>query len=105
VKYIMLETGEGQKLPFLFPEAMTHAVVAEVVRIMLRSFHKQDAKVVSAGFVSLGLGAEVSGESESLGGVKSVPADAARIMVGESIAFMPDALAEMMLERLREQPG
>ncbi len=101
MKYIMMETEEGQKLPFLFPDSCTHAVVAEFMTVMFRSIHKQTAKPVSAGFVSLGLGAVVEGESESLGGMKSIPADAARIMVGESLAFMPDILAIQMLERLR----
>lgn len=97
----MLETREGRKLPFLFPEAMTHLFVAMAVKAIIPATMNTEAEVVSAGFVSLGLGAEVHGESESLGGMKSNQADAARIIVGESLAFMPDALAEMMLERLR----
>ncbi|MAS67344.1 MAG: hypothetical protein CMK82_11190 [Pseudomonadales bacterium] len=103
MKYIMLETPDGAKMPFIFPEACTHAVMAELMRMMLGRFHNTTgARVVSAGFISLGLGAEVHGESESLGGLKSVPADAARIMVGESLQFMPDEMATMMLEKLRE---
>jgi hypothetical protein len=101
----MLETKEGQKLPFLFPEAMTHLFVAMAIRAILPATMNTEAEVVSAGFVNLGLGAEVHGESESLGGMKSNPADAARIMVGDSLAFMPDALAVQMLERLREAAG
>ncbi len=101
MKYVMLETQEGQKLPFIFPESCTHSVVTEFMQIMLQGIHHQNCIPVSAGFVNLGLGVEVHGESESLGGMKSVPADAARIMIGESIAFMPDALATQMLERLR----
>jgi hypothetical protein len=103
MKYIMLETKEGQKMPFLFPDAMTHLFVAMAMQAIVKSTMKTEAVVVSAGFVGLGLGAEVSGESESLDGLKSNPADAARIMVGESIAFMPDELAVQMLERLRKQ--
>jgi hypothetical protein len=102
VKYIMLQTKEGQKLPFLFPDAMTHLFVAMAMQATIKSTMKTEATVVSAGFVGLGLGAEVSGESESLGGMKSNPADAARIMAGESLSFIPDELALMMLERLRE---
>jgi hypothetical protein len=102
MKYIMLETKAGQKLPFIFPDSMTHLFVAMAIKAIIPATMKTEAEVVSAGFVGLGLGAEVYGESESLGGVKSNPSDAARIMVGDSIAFMPDELAVSMLERLRE---
>lgn len=34
--------------------------------------------------------------------MKSNPADAARIIVGESLQFMPDLLCVQMLEKLRE---
>ena len=103
MKYVMLETSEGQKLPFIFPDACTHAIVAELMRHMMRRFHNSSAIVCPAGFVSLGRDVEVSGESESLGGLKSRPSDAARMIVGESIAFMPDAMADLMLERLKAQ--
>lgn len=101
MKYVMLETDEGQKLPFVFPDACTHAIMAELMRHMLARWMSSKARVVSAGFVSVGTDVQVHGESESLGGLKARPADAARIIVGESIAFMPDAIAEMMLERLK----
>ncbi len=86
-------------MPFIFPEAITHLYVATMVELGLLPTIKTKGKVVSAGFVSLGLDTDVNGESESLGGLKSIPADAARIVLGDSVAFMPDALAEMMLER------
>jgi hypothetical protein len=101
MKYVMMETGEGQKLPFIFPEVLVHQTMAMLFGAAIEVGMNVKAEAVSAGFIKLGLGAEVYGESESLGGMKSVEADAARIMVGNSIAFMPDALATQMLERLR----
>lgn len=101
MKYIMMQTKDGAKLPVLFSETITHVFMAAAVQAVIKETMKTEAVVASAGFVALGLGAEVSGESESLGGIKSVPADAARIMVGDSLAFMPDELAMTMLKRLR----
>jgi hypothetical protein len=98
----MFETTEGQKLPLIFPEVLTHSVMAMCVAAGIEVCLGAKAGAVSAGFVELGLGAEVHGSSESLKGMKSNPADAARIIVGDSLSFMPDALALTMLERLRE---
>ncbi len=103
MKYIMIETEDGAKLPFIFPESCTHSIVSEFVRMMLLRFHATEATtVVSAGFVSLGNDVSVHGESESLAGLKSNPTDASRIMIGESVQFMPDEMAELMLTKLKE---
>lgn len=102
MKYVMFETTEGQKLPVIFPECLTHSLMAMCVAAGIEVCINSKAVAVSAGFVELGLGAEVHGESESLGGMKSNPADAARIIVGESLQFMPDLLCVQMLEKLRE---
>ncbi len=96
-----METREGQKLPFLFPDSVTHLYVAMAMSALVKSTMNTEAKAVSAGFVSIGTDVSVSGESESLGGLKSIPSDAARIVVGECLSFMPDSLATMMLEKLR----
>jgi hypothetical protein len=116
VKYIMLETAEGQKLPVIFPDALTHCFVAGAMQLvmdtldpkkdlrpkqLLSFLERPSAPVTSAGFINLGVDISVYGESESLGGVKSKPADAVRIICGEAIQFMPDEMAEMLLEKLR----
>lgn len=99
MKYIILETEDGAKYPFIFPEAMTHSIVASVMQYVLPG-HKS---VVSAGFVEIGTDVTVYGESESLGGLKSNAMDSARIMLGASIQHMPDdmlpPLISMMLAR------
>ena len=100
MKYIMLITEHGQKLPIVFPDALTHSVVAQVMSAAVEICANAKAKVSSAGFVSLGTDVEVYGDSESLG-IKHVPADASRIMVGDSIAFMPDAMATAIMDKLK----
>jgi len=101
MKYIMIETSEGARMPFLFPESCTHSVMAELMRTMLDWFHNMKATiVVSAGFVNMGTDLTVHGESESLGGLKSVKADAARIILGHAIQFMPDPMVTMLLGQL-----
>jgi hypothetical protein len=106
VKYVMLETGEGQKLPFIFPETVTHVYVAMLMAEMLKRFHNaEEVFLASAGFVSLGTDVNVHGASESLDGAASNPADAARIMCGDSVSFMPDAMLEAMLSKLKELKG
>ena len=117
MKYIMFETAEGQKMPIIFPEQLTHCFVAGAMQLvfdtldtkkdlrpkqLLNFLESPTAAPVSAGFVSIGLDVECHGESESLGGLKSVPADSARIMLGDSMQFMPDAAAEILLARLKE---
>lgn len=117
MKYIMFETAEGQKMPTIFPDQLTHCFVAGAMQLVFDTLDtKKDlrprqllgmleaptAPPVSAGFITLGTDITVHGESESLGGLKCVPADAARVICGESLQFMPDSMAELMLEKLRE---
>jgi len=107
MKYVMFETAEGQKLPVLFPECLTHSIMAMFMRGGIECCIKKDADPVSAGFVNVGTNIEVWGKSESMGNLESNPADAARIVLGGSIEFMPDAMASAMasamMERLKEQ--
>lgn len=118
MKYIMLETEEGMKLPIIFPDILTHCFVAGAMQLVIDTLDpKKDlrprqlddmlkrgsAKPVSAGFINIGVDVEVHGESESLGGLKSVEADAARIVMGDAIQFMPDSIAVDILKRLKEQ--
>lgn len=120
MKYIMLETKDGAKLPIIFPDVLTHVFVAGAMQLVIDTMDpKKDlrprqllsmleggsAAVVSAGFVGLGMDITVHGESESLGGIKSKPADAARIVGGEAIQYMPDEMAEMLLAKLKAMQG
>jgi hypothetical protein len=88
MKYVILETQHGQRLPFLFPELLVHAQMAEVFKAALQAFIHVSAVPVSAGHASI-QGAEIHGESESL---ELVPlaGDEARMVLGDSIAFLPD---------------
>lgn len=116
MKYIMLETENGQKLPIIFPDVLTHSLVAGAIQLAVDALSPEkdlrpqqcerllasgSAPPVSAGFISLGLDVTVSGLSESLGELKHNPSDAARVMIGESVQFMPDAMALMLLDKLR----
>lgn len=105
MKYVMFETENGQKLPVLFPEALTHSLMAMCIAAGIEVCINSKAKPVSAGFVNLGIDTKVHGKSESMGNLESHPSDAAYIVVGDSIAFMPDAMASMMFERLQEVKG
>lgn len=115
MKYIVLETAEGQKLPIIFPEALTHAFVAGAMQLVVDTLDPRkdlrpkqldsllaagQAKPVSAGFVSIPT-CGVYGESESLGGLPVAIGDDARIILGDTVAFMPDALVESMGVKLR----
>lgn len=107
MKYVMLETSEGQKLPVIFAEAFVHAEVADIMGRWIdrqtagRNLGKRRTMAASAGFVGL-TGVTVSGKSESLGDLQSKPLDAARIMAGSAVAFMPDAMLGPLAERLTE---
>lgn len=81
-KYVMFEDPEtGQQVPILFPNQIVHADIAKFVPAMLRRADKRIVvHPVAAGFVSLAVSG-VSGESESMGGVKSRPEDAQTINV------------------------
>lgn len=78
----MFEDPEtGQQVPILFPAQIVHADIAKFVPAMLRRADKRlVVHPVAAGFVSLVVSG-VSGESESMGGVKSRPEDATTINV------------------------
>lgn len=99
MKYIMLETDDGFKLPFVFPETITHAFITAFIIAGVQRERGCRSRVVSAGFVSFSsFGVRVHGDSESLD-LESNPADAMRIEFGDSVHCVPDS----MVERLAEQ--
>lgn len=102
MKYIMLETALGQKLPIIFPTTFNHVDIAAVTKVLLERRQEVSSECVSAGFVELGDNVTVHGESESLGGLKSRPTDAMRIMIGEAVSHTPDDLMEKILAAVQE---
>lgn len=106
MKYIIMETEEGLRLPIIFPDILTHCFVAGAMQLVIdtmnpakdlrptqldRMLKDGDGEVTSAGFVNLGNDVTVYGESESIG-VKSDDVDALVIMIGEQAQFMPKAI-------------
>ena len=78
MKYIVFRKRYGsrsdleQEIPIIFPDQLTHSVMAEVIS---RNPEMRGALPISAGFVSsLDMKAECHGESETLG-LKSRPED------------------------------
>lgn len=101
MKYIMFETTEGGKFPVIFPDHVPHIMMAAALRAI---DEKTGPRPVSAGFISIG-NCDVHGESESLGGLQHNESDAARIIIGDSVAFMPDDLALQTLRMYKEKFG
>jgi hypothetical protein len=117
MKYIMLETVDGAKLPIIFPDCLTHSLVAGAMQMAVECMDKEkdlrpkqclslyargEAPAVSAGFVELH-DVHVHGKSESLGDLPHKPADAARMLLGSTIQFIPDTAALQMQEMLKER--
>lgn len=100
MKYIMLESDEGHKIPVLFGESLVHAHMAKYTIHLARETLKQRFIVASAGFVSVTRdGIATHGESESLG-IKSNPIDGLRIELGEAVSHMPDFMLPPLAEKL-----
>lgn len=119
MKYIVLETEDGRRLPIIFPEQLTHCFVAGAMQLVVdtldpkkdlrprqldRMLQDGDAKPTSAGFVQIQMCA-VSGRSESLNDLASNPADEARMILGEAIQFGGDDFALALLEKFKEMQG
>lgn len=99
MKYIMIETEKGQKLPFIFPECINHDLAATMAQVLINAqFKGCESKPASAGFVEF-QSVKVHGESKSLGGMKSVASDAPRIAYGGAVEFVDnDMLASMLMK-------
>lgn len=102
MKYVMLETRDGAKYPILFPDALTHSIMAMAAGAAIEACLKSKVKPVSAGFISLGTEVSTHGHSESLN-MGPQPSDAARVVIGDSITHMPDKLAESVFEKIKEK--
>lgn len=95
MKYVMMETDDGQLIPVLFPDCLVHATVASVIARAILVDTKRDARARSAGFVSIGDGITTQGGSESLH-LESRPIDAAYIRFGDAASRMPEEFVTMM---------
>lgn len=116
MKYIMLETKEGMKLPILFPDILTHCFVAGAMQLavdcldskkdlrpkqLMTLLESGSTRVTGAGFVAVDSDVRTFGESESLGGVTPGVADAARIALGDAVALATDAFVLKMAAELK----
>lgn len=104
MKYIMFESPEGGKFPVIFPDQTAHVFMNAAVRAITGIGLETPWEPVSAGFINIG-NCDVHGESESLGGLAHNEADAARIIIGDSVAFMPDLVAVNTLRMYEENKG
>lgn len=110
MKYVMLETADGQKLPILFPEALVHRDVSDVMGRLVdrtmgpKALGRRRTLPSSAGFVGFTGPVAVHGKSETLGDMQSKPLDAARIIAGSAVSFMPDAMLAPVAARLLTDP-
>lgn len=102
MKYIMLETDEGKKIPFVFPNELVHADVADLMCRLVSVRTNQYARPISAGFVELGFDTTVHGESETLS-LKSNDSDAAYLALGDSVNMMPDYVVGQLLEKAKSK--
>ena len=103
MKYVMLETSEGEKIPVIFAESLVHANVADVIKRVIHYERRGglEINVASAGFVGFHDTPTVAGESESLGGKRANPLDGFRMQAGTSVSHMPDAMLEPLERKAR----
>lgn len=103
MKYIMIEAEDGRRIPVIFPDCLTHSIVNRAMACAILVCTAKRAVPVSAGFVSFE-GVTCSGESESLGGLKSRPGiDAARIKFSDAVAYKSDDIVKALSEMDNDQ--
>lgn len=102
MKYIMLETTDGKKLPVIFPNDFIHAEVEKYMVHCLLKHTEQLSHAVSAGFVDVGLDTTTHGESETLN-LKAKGTDAAYIALGEGVNMMPDYMVGQLLQKAKSK--
>lgn len=111
MKYIILQTADGQRFPIAFPEAFTHCFVAGAMQLVLDTLDpKKDlrpkqldtmlasgsGKVVAAGFCNTGRDFACFGESESLGAVSRPALDEAIFAIGQQAGFLGDDMLPIL---------
>lgn len=100
MKYIILETTEGMRMPIIFPEHLIHADVALLMSRLIEVTIQQGAHPVSAGQIALGTDFTCSGGSDTLE-MQSRPQDEAIIGVGEQAWAFPDVMMASLWERAK----
>lgn len=96
MKYIMYETADGKRIPFIFPDFLVHAQVADRLGTLLQLSR---AKPVSAGSIGTVVVAGISEGSESLA-LTSDPADATVINCYDYLHGLPNPNAESMSRQI-----
>lgn len=94
-----MTTGGGMRLPLIFPERLIHAEMAQVFAFSIMRTLNDNSRPCSAGFVSIGQ-CDTYGESETLKGLKPNASDPARLIIGSSCEFLPDAEVIRTLEMM-----
>lgn len=104
MKYVVLETDAGKKLPFIFPDSLTHSIMSEyaarATSVCLGLGNSRRVTPISAGFTDISA-ASVHGYSESLK-LKFKETDVARIIIGEAVTFIPDELVMKVFGEIME---
>lgn len=101
LKYIILESAEGMKLPFMFPEIAVHADMAELMKVAMARFYSMPGcKVISAGFCEA-TDILCHGESESLNMKARPEIDAATFGLGQQAGFLPDEFFVLLWEKAK----
>lgn len=100
MKYIILSSREGMKLPFIFPNQMIHRDMAAVMMAMTHRNMNTKTYPLSAGFVEIGLDTTVHGRSETLG-LDSRVNDAAYLALGEAASMMPESMIQDILKKAK----
>lgn len=99
MKYIMMETLDGQLIPFLFPDCIVHSEMVKAATYAIHKSTKQYAKPISAGFVGIDGKVSTSGKSESTG-LRARKLDAAYIMLGDAASRMPASTVETLANKV-----
>lgn len=101
MKYIVMVDTNGMKYPIMFPDTLTHAIVASGMQAIIHACTAQRTGPVSAGFVEFKENSvSVSGKSESLGDMKSIQLDAIRIELGNNVAALPDEVLQDIINKV-----
>lgn len=96
MKYVMLQSEDGRRVPVVFPNHLTHLVVAYAIAATSVS----KTRAVSAGFVDIStLGC--SGKSESLG-LQHDPDDPLYIWGGDAVAYMEPDFIRPLFEKWKK---
>ena len=100
MKYVMFKDGAGGRHPVLFSDHLVHNLVADGVRHAY-GMEGQDMAPISAGFYSEEK-MRTSGKSESMG-MASMAHDAAYIVMGSAVAYMPPEVAVRLMQEFNRR--